>query len=99
MRSRFSAFAVADPGYLLRTWHPDTRPARLRLIPEQRWTGLEVLDTSGGGLLDATGAVEFRAHYRLRGRPGAVRERSRFVRLRGHWHYLDAEPDVGTMSP
>ena len=27
MRSRFSAYAVHDEPYLLRTWHPATRPA------------------------------------------------------------------------
>jgi uncharacterized protein YchJ len=26
MRSRYSAFAVGDPAYLLATWHPTTRP-------------------------------------------------------------------------
>jgi hypothetical protein len=26
MRSRYSAFAVGDVGYLLRTWHPSSRP-------------------------------------------------------------------------
>jgi uncharacterized protein YchJ len=29
MRSRYSAFAVADAGYLLRTWHPSRRPRTL----------------------------------------------------------------------
>lgn len=26
MRSRYSAFAVGDEAYLLRSWHPTTRP-------------------------------------------------------------------------
>ena len=29
MRSRFTAFAVGLPDYLLATWHPSTRPASL----------------------------------------------------------------------
>ena len=29
MRSRYSAFAVGDAGYLLRTWHPSGRPRTL----------------------------------------------------------------------
>lgn len=93
MRSRFSAFAVGDADHLLRSWHSSTRPARLRLAPGTRWTRLEVLGTDRGGLLDTTGTVTFRAHYREAGRPGVLDERSRFVREDGHWVYLDAQPD------
>ncbi|MFX0594960.1 YchJ family protein [Melissospora conviva] len=91
MRSRFSAFALGDAAYLLRSWHSTTRPARLLLDPRQRWTRLEVLGTEAGGLLDSTGVVEFRAHYREPGETGSVHERSRFVREHGHWVYLDGE--------
>jgi hypothetical protein len=38
MRSRYSAFAVGDAGYLLRTWHPAGRPQNLSLDPALRWT-------------------------------------------------------------
>ncbi|WP_435870875.1 YchJ family protein [Micromonospora globbae] len=92
MRSRFSAFAVGDAGYLLRSWHERSRPARITLDPDRRWTRLEILATDRGGLLDTVGAVEFRAHYRAAGRPGTLTERSRFVRADGRWVYLDAEP-------
>src|SRR3954447_1236747 len=88
MRSRYSAFAVGDAGYLLRTWHPSGRPARLDLDPAQRWTRLVVLGTQGGGLFDATGTVEFRAVYVHDGQRGALTETSRFVRHRGRWVYL-----------
>ncbi|MEU5724094.1 YchJ family protein [Micromonospora sp. NPDC047738] len=93
MRSRYSAFAVGDADYLLRSWHSSTRPARLRLAPGQRWTRLEILGTDRGGLFDTTGTVRFRAHYREAGRPGSLDEQSRFVREDGRWVYLDALPD------
>lgn len=83
MRSRFSAFAVGDRAYLLRTWHPSTRPASLELDDGVRWTRLEVL-ASTGGLLDVEGEVRFRAHST----GGVVEERSRFVRDAGRWAYL-----------
>ncbi len=89
MRSRYSAFAVGDAAYLLGTWHPRTRPPALELDGDVRWTGLEVLATSGGKLLDGDGTVEFRAAYRVHGRSGAQHERSRFVRDGGRWCYLD----------
>ncbi len=89
MRSRYSAFAVGDPAYLLATWHTSTRPRTLDLDPDVRWTGLDVLATSGGTLLAAEGTVEFRAHHLLGGSAGVQHERSRFVREDGRWRYLD----------
>ncbi len=94
MRSRYSAFALGDTRYLLGTWHPSTRPRTLELDPDVRWTGLDVLATTGGSLLDAEGTVEFAAHY-VRGsgaggrRTGTQHERSRFLREGGRWTYLD----------
>ena len=89
MRSRFSAFAVGDIAYLRRTWHPGTRPRDLVLDPETRWYRLDVLRTERGGLLDADGIVEFRAHHRSPGGRGSLHEVSRFVREGGQWLYVD----------
>ena len=89
MRSRYSAFALGDAGYLLATWHPSTRPAALDLDGRVRWTGLDVLATSGGSLLAAEGTVEFHASYLVDGRSGVQHEDSRFVRVDGRWLYLD----------
>ena len=94
MRSRYSAFAVGDTGYLLRTWHPSTRPAALDLEPAQRWTRLEILKTTGGSAFHTEGTVEFRAHYTLHGHADSQHEHSRFVREDGAWVYLDALPDA-----
>jgi len=88
MRSRYSAFAVGDAGYLLRTWHPSRRPRTLSLDPALRWTGLAVLQTRDGGLFDATSTVQFRALYVQRGQRGVLAETSRFVRHDRHWTYL-----------
>jgi SEC-C motif-containing protein len=89
MRSRYSAFAVGDAAHLLATWHSSTRPRRLELDPAVRWTGLEVMVTTGGTLLAAEGTVEFRASHVVGGVPGAQHENSRFVREDGRWRYLD----------
>ena len=88
MRSRYSAFAVGDAGYLLRTWHPSGRPQTLELDPALRWTRLAVLETNGGGLFDATGTVRFRAVYAQDGQRGVLTETSRFIRQDGRWAYL-----------
>jgi SEC-C motif-containing protein len=89
MRSRFSAFATGDVAYLRDTWHPATRPARLDLDPGQQWTRLEILGRTGGGMFDADGTVEFRAHYRDGSTPGALHENSSFVRDSGRWLYVE----------
>ena len=88
MRSRYSAFAVGDAGYLLRTWHPAARPPALTLDPALAWTRLAVLETDGGGLFDAAGTVAFRAVYTAAGQRGVLAETSRFVRHEGRWTYL-----------
>ncbi|MDG4533262.1 YchJ family metal-binding protein [Streptomyces sp. AV19] len=90
MRSRYSAFAVGDAAYLLRTWHSSTRPEALDLDGRVRWTGLEILATSNGTAFHAEGTVEFRAHCLLPGGvPDSQQELSRFVREDGRWVYVD----------
>ncbi|MHC0430562.1 YchJ family protein [Streptomyces sp. O3] len=91
MRSRYSAFAVADEAYLLRTWHPDTRPPGISLDSGTRWAGLEILATTEGSAFHRTGTVTFRARYTERGRPGSLYEVSRFARLDGDWVYVDGD--------
>lgn len=88
MRSRYSAFAMRDAAYLLRTWHPDTRPHELDLDGDTEWTHLTILDTTGGGLLESSGTVEFVAQYRADGRRGRQHENSRFGRVDGAWVYV-----------
>ncbi|MFE3188264.1 YchJ family protein [Nocardia sp. NPDC059240] len=90
MRSRFSAFAVHDEAYLLRSWDPETRPADVEFDPALRWDRLEIL-TATGGPFHTEGTVEFRAHYRAGGAAGELHERSRFRRDHGAWVYLDGE--------
>ncbi|MFF4898840.1 YchJ family protein [Streptomyces sp. NPDC001068] len=87
MRSRYSAFVERDEPYLLRTWHPRTRPVRLDLDPAMRWTGLEILAAADGTAFHATGTVEFRASYR----GGSLHELSRFERVDGAWVYVDGD--------
>ena len=88
MRSRYSAFAVGDADYLLRTWHPSSRPRELVLEPDLQWTRLAVLETQAGGLFDAAGTVRFRAIYVQDGQRGVMTETSRFVRENKRWAYL-----------
>jgi len=90
MRSRYTAFAEGDAGYLLRSWHSSTRPARLDL-DDTRWQFLEIVRTEHGGLFDQDGVVEFVAHYRTGAGRGVLHEVSRFAREDGQWRYVDGE--------
>ncbi|MFI1051588.1 YchJ family protein [Streptomyces griseoruber] len=87
MRSRYCAFVKGDVAYLMRTWHPRTRPARLDLDPSMRWTGLEILATRDGSAFHTRGTVEFRASFR----GGSLHEVSRFERVEGAWVYVDGD--------
>jgi SEC-C motif-containing protein len=91
MRSRYAAYVVRDTAYLLRTWHPRTRPPTLDLSEGPTWLGLTVLATADGRDDDSVGEVEFEAAYA----GGVVHERSRFRRRAGHWVYVDGDVDEG----
>lgn len=91
MRSRFSAFAKQDEAYLLRSWHPGTRPPHIEFDPALHWQRLEILGGTGGGPLDPKATVEFRAVYSTIGGAGELHENSRFVRHDGAWVYLDGQ--------
>jgi SEC-C motif-containing protein len=88
MRSRYSAFVVHDAAYLLHTWHPSTRPRTVILDDHTRFTRLDVLGRTDGSLFDHEATVLFEAHYVDGGRPGVMREHSRFVREEGRWLYV-----------
>jgi SEC-C motif domain protein len=89
MRSRYTAFVLRDPGYLLATWHASTRPPELELDPATKWLGLDVRE---GRDVDASHSeVEFIARYRVGGRAVRLHERSRFVREAGRWYYEDGD--------
>lgn len=89
MRSRFSAFALGDADYLLRSWHPSTRPAMLDLDDGLRWYRLDIDATARGGPFDRDGVVAFTAYYKGTER-GALQETSRFAKEGRDWFYVAA---------
>lgn len=93
MRSRYSAFAVGDVGWLLASWHPSTRPDRLDLDDDVVWRRLDILATHAGGPFDDAGEVEFAAYWRTpsTGDRGRLHEVSRFARTEGAWQYVDGD--------
>ena len=94
MRSRYSAYVSRDEDYLLKTWHPTTRPLAtdFNFSADLKWLGLKISATCGGGRDDRTGQVEFVARYKIAGKANRMWENSRFVREHGRWYYLDGDP-------
>ena len=94
MRARYSAYVLHDAGFLLRSWHPDTRPEEVSFSSGHTWHGLTVVETSGGGGLDSEGTVEFKARFARNGDYFELHELSTFTRLQGTWFYLEGlSPD------
>lgn len=93
MRSRYSAYVLKDEPYLLRTWHPSTRPAQLVLDEggPLKWLELKVLRIEAGGERDDHGIVEFVARFKPAGAAGRLHEVSRFMREHGEWFYVAGE--------
>ncbi|MFZ3556370.1 YchJ family protein [Streptomyces sp. BH055] len=87
MRSRYAAFVRRDGAYLLRTWHPDTRPPGIDFADAPKWTGLEIVEAVDGSAFHQRGTVTFRARYQ----GGELHERSRFSRVDGAWVYVDGD--------
>jgi SEC-C motif-containing protein len=91
MRSRYCGFVLCDEPYLLATWHPETRPGRVRLDGKVRWLGLNIRDTEAGELDDRAGSVEFVARFKADGKGHRLHEISRFEKIEGRWYYLDGQ--------
>jgi SEC-C motif-containing protein len=95
MRSRYTAYSQKNAAYILKTWHPRTRPAALNFDGDAtEWVGLAILAQQAGGPEDLEGKVEFSAYYRQGGKLMEMRENSRFLKESGEWLYLD-----GIVSP
>ena len=95
MRSRYTAFTMANGDYLMQSHHKSTRPVKekkaiVRWAKSVQWMKLEVLRTTQGGVNDITGTVEFKAYYFEQGRVQVIHEHSRFVKENNCWYYVDA---------
>ena len=94
MRSRYSAHVKNKIEYIINTVHSSTRENTDRNTIEQwarqtSWQGLEVLNTTAGGVNDLAGRVVFKAHYKLDGQLKFHHEDSVFKKEAGHWFYVD----------
>lgn len=92
MRSRYSAFVVADINYLMNSHHPQTRPTKerksiLKWTKSVEWLGLQIITTKAGTKSDIEGWVEFKATFIENGKIDCIHENSYFVKEKGRWFY------------
>jgi SEC-C motif domain protein len=90
MRSRYSAYALKLPAYILQTWHADTRPQNLTLqdLDGIKWLKLQVLSHEQAETDKAF--VRFVATYQSgKQKKTVLQEHSRFEKVDGQWQYLD----------
>lgn len=95
MRSRYTAYVKCNVEYLAATHHPSKR--RMGDLDQLRqscqtttWQGLSILEVKQGQPTDETGTVEFVALYGTTA-VAQLHEKSRFVKHRGRWLYLDGD--------
>lgn len=90
MRSRFTAYAKRNVGYLLNTWDASKRPTEIDFSKETaQWQKLQIISCKKGSAKDSKGLVEFKAFYSQDGEDYFMHEISRFVKSGGRWLYLD----------
>jgi SEC-C motif-containing protein len=93
MRSRYTAFTMANVDYLMRSHHSETRPIKeqhqiKRWAQSVQWMGLVILNTQGGDANDEIGYVEFKALYLEDGQMQQIHEKSLFKRENHQWRYV-----------
>ena len=96
MRSRYSAFTIANGEYLQLSHYSKTRPNKRELKDLIKWTKsvqwvkLEVLKTEKGQENDKEGTVEFRAYFFRNGKLDVIHEKSIFLMDSAYWVYFKA---------
>lgn len=93
MRSRYSAFVLANGDYLMQTHHKTTRPLKekkaiVKWAKSVNWIKLEILNTSQGKPNDKTGTVTFNAYFYENGKVDIIHENSAFIQQDQQWFYL-----------
>lgn len=96
MRSRYSAFVLANVAYLQKSHHSKTRPSNSENMEIEKWTKsvkwlkLEVLKTTNGTANDTIGTVEFKAFFMENGAINIIHENSKFCIENNYWVYVGA---------
>ncbi|MGD8109034.1 YchJ family protein [Vibrio sp. TRT 17S01] len=94
MRARYSAHVLGLVDFVINTYHPSCQAENQRQGIEEsinsEWKKLEVTSTEEGSHVDE-GYVTFSAYFIEEGSEYCMTERSRFIREKELWYYIDGE--------
>lgn len=96
MRSRYSAFVLADIVYILKTYAFEKCPVNqkdeiLQWAKSVEWLGLKIISSEKGSETDSIGWVEFQASFKEDGQKQIMHEKSFFQRECEAWVYVSGE--------
>ena len=96
MRSRYSAYALAEIDYLFKTSGPQVRKdfdaeSSRQWAQAAEWKGFEILRSEGGGEKDEQAMIEFVARYQVKDAPFEHHEIAAFGRVDGEWRFMDGK--------
>ena len=92
MRSRYTAFTIADGDYLMESHHVSTRPITekediIAWAKSVEWIELKILSKTKGLECDLDGTVEFKAFFIEKGKRNYIYENSKFIKENNCWLY------------
>ncbi|SFV90046.1 UPF0225 protein YchJ [hydrothermal vent metagenome] len=92
MRSRYSAYAVGDAAYIMKTTHPQNsdyteekiqwKEEIMQFCHHTQFLRLNITKIAEG---DTEAYISFKAHLSS----GILKEKSRFLKENGRWYYVD----------
>lgn len=94
MRSRYTAYTLANVNYLMCSHHSKTRPLKdkkniKKWAQSVKWMGLKIVNTEEGTENDDYGMVEFIALYIENGKLNQIHEKSIFEKENNLWVYVN----------
>jgi len=93
MRSRYTAFTLANGDYLMESHHISTQPLSekeniVAWAKSVEWVELKIQSTTKGLEKDKEGTVAFEAFFNENGKLNSIKEHSKFAKENGCWYYL-----------
>jgi len=93
MRSRYTAFTLANSDYLMESHHVSTRSISekeevVAWAKSVEWLELKITYSTKGLAKDNEGTVAFEAFFHENGELKSIKEHSKFVKENGCWYYL-----------
>jgi len=96
MRSRYTAYSLAEIDYLYKTSGARVRrefdaESSRKWAQSAEWQGFEILHAEGGGPSDTEGVIEFIAKYQVKEAAFEHHEIATFGRVEDAWRFMDGK--------